>query len=147
MHVLAGLDGVIDDGNTADVTDHICVGDCKAHLCLGLLTGEGSIAEILRVLGNTVCILEEEICVADCVIILFAAKTICFAACGIAGDVGAQGTCIIEVIGAVTFSVLVGDEVVCDRFKYILTHLAVEVGDEAVRKIVVGRCEDLVGIL
>ena len=146
-HFVAGLNVVLDKRDAAHVTDHVGIGDGYAQLSFGLLLCEFGRAEAVGVRGNAVCVLQEEPGVTYCGIVFFGAEAVGFAARRLAGYVGSQRTGVIEVVGAVALGVLVGHEVVRDGLQDVPAHLAVEVGDKAVRQVVVGRSKDFVGVL
>ena len=138
---------MIQNRNATHVTDHVCISNCDAHLGLTNLAVKLGGVVILGIRRNLACVLQEEPAVTDGVIVLFTAKAICFAAGSVTGDIGAKCTGIIQIVGAVTLSVLVGHKVVRDGLNDIFTHFAVKIGDKAVRQVVVGRCQHLVRIL
>ena len=80
MHFLTGFNMVVYDGNAAQITDHIGIGNCEAHFGLGLLPCEFRRVEVLGIFRNPVGILKEEPGVTDGVIILLSSKTIGFTA-------------------------------------------------------------------
>ena len=142
FHLLVGTHGVIQDGNAAHVTQHVGIGDCHAHLCLGLLLCKGC-----RVcIGDAVCVLEEQPCIADDMVVILASEAVGHAGSA-AGEVGIEGAGVIEVVGAVAVGVLVGDIVVGYGLEEVGAHLGVEVGHETVRQVVICSCKHLVCIL
>ena len=84
MHLLVHLYGVVQDGDAAQIAEHVGIGDGHAHLRLGLPAGEqGGIG-----IRDAVGVLQEQPGITDDSIILLASEAVVLAARVGTGEVG-----------------------------------------------------------